>query len=270
MRHTIALLLTASALVLGSAPAGAATKMPTKVAGFAAASQTAAPGASLRFSVKVTAKGRASSRRVVTLQRHVGGRWVRADRARTAANGRVVLRHRVGTKAGASTKLRVHVASKGRLRAVNSKVRKVTVRAPWTPDARSRQVLALVNEARSKARTCGTETFPARPPLRLEARLSAAARLHAVDMATHDFFSHTGSNGSRLGDRVDAQRYPWSRLGENIAAGQVTPEEVVGDWMRSAGHCANIMGPFTELGFGYATGDTIYGTYWVQDFGTPR
>ncbi|SKB04306.1 CAP domain-containing protein [Aeromicrobium choanae] len=270
MRHTIALLLTASALVVASAPAGAAATVPTKVAGFTAKSQTAAPGASVRFSVKVTAKGRASARRVVSLQRHVGGRWVRADRARTNAYGRVVLRHRVGTKAGVATKLRVRVAAKGRLRAVNSSVKKVTVRAPWTPDARSKEILSLVNEARSTARSCGSEPFAARGPVRLESRLSSAAQRHALDMATHDFFSHTGSNGSDLSDRVDAQGYDWSRLGENIAAGQQSPKQVVGAWLASPGHCRNIMGPFTELGVGYATGDTRYGTYWVQDFGTPR
>lgn len=270
MRHTIALLLTASALVLGGAPAGAAATVPTKVAGFSTASQTAAPGATVRLAVKVTVRGRASARRVVSLQRHVGGRWVRADRARTTRYGRVVLTHRLGTKAGAATKLRVRVAAKGRLRAVNTRVRTVTVRAPWSPDARSKEILSRVNQARSTARSCGPESFAARGPVRLESRLSAAARRHAVDMATHDFFSHTGSNGSDLSDRVDAQGYDWSRLGENIAAGQDSAKQVVDAWLASPGHCRNIMGPFTELGVGYATGDTRYGTYWVQDFGTPR
>lgn len=270
MRHTIALLLTACALVLGSAPAGAAAKVPTKVAGFSAKSQTAAPGATVRYAVKVTAKGKASVRRTVALQRHVGGRWVSADRARTNKYGRVALSLRLGTKAGTATKLRVRVAAKGRLRAVNTRVKKVTVRAAWTPDARSKEILALVNEARSRTRECGSESFAARGPVRLESRLSTAARRHAVDMATHDFFSHTGSDGSDLSERVDAQGYDWSRLGENIAAGQDSPKQVVDAWMASPGHCRNIMGPFTELGFGYATGDTRYGTYWVQDFGTPR
>ncbi|MET0768026.1 MAG: CAP domain-containing protein [Aeromicrobium sp.] len=270
MRHTIALLLTASALVLASAPAEAAATVPTKVAGFTAKAQTAAPGASVRFSAKVTVKGKASAKRWVTLQRRAGGRWVRADRARTNKYGRVVLRHRVGAKAGAAAKLRVRVSAKGRLRAANSPVKDLTVRAPWTPDARSKEILVRVNLARSTARTCGEATFAARGPLRLEAKLSEAARLHAVDMATHDFFSHVGSDGSSLSDRVDAQKYAWSRLGENIAAGQDSPREVVDAWLASPGHCANIMGPFTELGVGYATGDTPYGTYWVQDFGTPR
>lgn len=270
MRHATVLLLTAGALVLGGAPAGAAAKVPTKIGGFTAKSQTVKPAASVRFSVKVTAKGKASAKRTVTLQRRVKGRWVKADRARTNKNGRVVLRHRSGRTIGSTTRLRVRVAAKGPLRAANSRVKKVTVRTPATFDARSRRILALVNEARSHERTCGSEEFAARGPLRLNAKLSRAARLHAVDMATHDFFEHTGSNGSTLADRVNAQKYLWSRLGENIAAGQDSPEEVMADWLASPGHCANIMGPFTELGAGYTTGDTRYGTYWVQDFGTPR
>ena len=56
-------------------------------------------------------------------------------------------------------------------------------------------------------------------------------------------------------------------MGENIAAGQPTPESVVAGWLRSEGHCRNIMNPgFRELGLGFAQGGT-YGTYWVQDFG---
>ena len=77
-------------------------------------------------------------------------------------------------------------------------------------------------------------------------------------------FSHTRPDGSSC---FSAVRNP-GRLGENIAAGQRTPAEVVDDWMNSPGHRANILnGKFTKLGVGYVyvPGD-MYGHYWVQMF----
>ena len=46
-----------------------------------------------------------------------------------------------------------------------------------------------------------------------------AAYRHSRDMADHDHFSHTGTDGSTLGARVDAAGYAWSGVGENIGAG---------------------------------------------------
>jgi uncharacterized protein YkwD len=40
-----------------------------------------------------------------------------------------------------------------------------------------------------------------------DARLGVAAQSHANDMVTNNFFSHTGSNGSQLDDRVEAAGY---------------------------------------------------------------
>ena len=51
------------------------------------------------------------------------------------------------------------------------------------------------------------------------------------------------------------------------SAGQPTAQAVVDGWLKSEGHCRNIMNPsFRELGVGYATGGS-YGKYWVQNFG---
>jgi uncharacterized protein YkwD len=58
----------------------------------------------------------------------------------------------------------------------------------------------------------------------------------------------------------------FSSAGENIAAGQKTPEEVVNGWMNSEGHRANILnGKFTTIGVGYVEGGS-YGSYWTQEF----
>ncbi|UGQ13619.1 CAP domain-containing protein [Yinghuangia sp. ASG 101] len=102
-----------------------------------------------------------------------------------------------------------------------------------------------------------------------EPRLTDAAQAHSADMAVRDYFDHTGLDGRQPADRVRATGYDYSRVAENIAAGQNTPAEVVEGWMNSPGHRANILTPeLTQIGIGLAHGGT-YRTYWTQVFGTP-
>jgi uncharacterized protein YkwD len=70
----------------------------------------------------------------------------------------------------------------------------------------------------------------------------------------------------RMSDAGYSGASPW---GENIAAGQPTPAEVVDGWMHSPGHCRNIMDPdYHVIGIGYAyDASSSYGHYWTQDFG---
>ena len=61
----------------------------------------------------------------------------------------------------------------------------------------------------------------------------------------------------------------WTAAAENIAAGY-TPTTVVEGWHGSAGHYANIMGGYTDIGIGYSVSASGQG-YFTQDFGTyPR
>ncbi|GAA5512546.1 hypothetical protein Dcar01_01260 [Deinococcus carri] len=131
----------------------------------------------------------------------------------------------------------------------------------------AQRVLDLTNQARAQARTCGSTSFAATTPLTYSAQLEQAAQAHATDMATLNYFSHTSQDGRTMAQRITATGYTWRTIGENIAAGQPTPESVVAGWLASEGHCRNIMNPsFRELGVGYAQGGA-YGSYWVQDFG---
>ncbi|NCT82199.1 MAG: CAP domain-containing protein [Comamonadaceae bacterium] len=136
------------------------------------------------------------------------------------------------------------------------------------------EMLAAVNARRRAGATCGAQgVFPPAPDLSWSAALTQAAAAHSDDMVSHDLFSHTGSDGSTLGSRATAAGYAWSRLGENIAAGQAGMAEVVDGWMRSDGHCANLMNAaFRDLGAACVAGNagTSYRSYWTQDFGTPR
>lgn len=133
------------------------------------------------------------------------------------------------------------------------------------PPAEWSAMLVAVNQLRAEGRMCGSDAFESAPPLAWNGQLGSAAERHSEDMAQHSHFSHTGTDGSSVGERVSAAGYEWRRVGENIARYQQTVEQVVADWAESPGHCANLMDPsYTE--FGAAELDR----YWTQVFGNPR
>jgi len=150
--------------------------------------------------------------------------------------------------------------------------------APFTPPESvdpaelDRRVLELINEARREGRRCGRKRLAAATPLLANAALQIAAQAHAQDMAENNFLGHEGSSGSLPGDRAAAAGYAWSSIGENVAAGQTSAEEVVGTWLASAGHCENLMSAdYSETGVAHAVNrSSDKGTYWVQIFGSPK
>ena len=127
------------------------------------------------------------------------------------------------------------------------------------------EVLRLTNEARNRSQTCGNTTFEATDALESNEMLMLAAQGHAGDMLRQHYFSHTSQDGRQLADRVNERNYSWRTIGENIAKGQRSPKEVVADWLRSPGHCKNLMNPdFKEIGIARS------GSYWVQVFAAPK
>lgn len=131
------------------------------------------------------------------------------------------------------------------------------------------EVLSLTNARRAQGASCGGQQFPPAGPLAPNALLRRAARGHALDMATRDYFDHMSPEGRGPAERAKAAGYASPFVGENIAAGQRTPSEVVDDWMKSTGHCSNIMDArYRVLGVGSATrSGSRMGIYWVQNFG---
>ena len=97
-----------------------------------------------------------------------------------------------------------------------------------------------------------------------------AAQTYAAILAPGPCFEHTCPPVPALRDRLANVGYSdWERIGENIAAGDPTPESVVGGWMSSPGHRANMLKPeYQEIGVGVLKGDGRYRIYWVQVFGT--
>jgi uncharacterized protein YkwD len=137
----------------------------------------------------------------------------------------------------------------------------ITPQSITTNNSYTDQVISLVNTERSKAGLGSVSK---------NGQLTNSAQGYAQYMADANFFAHEGPNGSTFITRnKDAGYYPYHYLGENIAAGQRTPQEVMTAWMNSSGHRANILKPeYKEIGVGYTSkSGTTYGTYWAQEFG---
>ena len=144
------------------------------------------------------------------------------------------------------------------------------VPATARPTVVQERILELVNAARAQGRRCGHDFFPAVSALRPSASLHKAAASHARDMAARSYFDHHAPDGSEPRDRVRRTGYRWMLIGENIAFGSDSAEEVVAGWLASPGHCANIMDArFRDMGSAVAKGRKRGHFYWVQDFGQP-
>ncbi len=137
------------------------------------------------------------------------------------------------------------------------------------------EVLLLVNEYRSMGFNCDSQgSFGATTPLSTDPILRCAARLHSLDMYERGYFDHDNPDGIDPFERMAAAGFMGSYMGENIAQGQTSPEDVMRAWMDSDGHCSNVMNPnYTLLGVGYHPGSDSNRRaqrYWTQNFGAPR
>jgi uncharacterized protein YkwD len=136
----------------------------------------------------------------------------------------------------------------------------------------SRRILEITNEARARGQRCGGKAYPPAPPLILNDTLERAARAHSRDLAAHSALSHTGSDGSTPAERATRAGYKWRVVGENVAAGPMSADEVTNGWIASPQHCVNIMDPrFTEMAAAFTVDPKSRSViYWAQMFGLPR
>lgn len=113
------------------------------------------------------------------------------------------------------------------------------------------------------------------PALAVNTQLSQAAQAYAKHMATQDFFSHTGADGSTWQERILATGYNFSDAAENLAIGHSSTSSVINGWMNSPGHRDNMLAyQVQEIGAGYFylardEGRVASNHYWAQSFGTP-
>lgn len=94
--------------------------------------------------------------------------------------------------------------------------------------------------------------------LQANQKLAAAAQAKANDMAARNYWSHTTPDGKEPWYFVQAAGYAYLKAGENLAYGFTTSSDVVGGWMNSPSHRANLLdSAYTEVGFGMANADNF-------------
>jgi uncharacterized protein YkwD len=107
-------------------------------------------------------------------------------------------------------------------------------------------------------------------PLRLDAKLTAAAKMHSRDLAKSDRISHYGSDGSSPWDRVKRAGYTAKIAAENVGTGQASLEEVFKGWEQSPGHNRNLLLPGAkDMGIALiADPKTEFKTFWTLVVGS--
>ncbi|MFF3763574.1 sigma-70 family RNA polymerase sigma factor [Streptomyces sp. NPDC001922] len=121
------------------------------------------------------------------------------------------------------------------------------------------RLTSLVNAARADA-GCA--------PLRIDPRLSAAARAHARDMATRGYYDHASPEGEHADARISAAGYAWSRWAENLNRGPSDPAWVVDSWTDGSIHEENMLDcRYRDTGVAAVPGPG--GTLWVQELAEP-
>src|SRR5438045_3099308 len=102
-------------------------------------------------------------------------------------------------------------------------------------------ILQLINDARKRGCQCGDTYYPPVPPLSWNDLLEKAALSHSSEMVKKKYFSHVSAGGNNAGDRITSAGYNWKTYGENIGMGYNNEKEMVEGWLKSPGHCKNIM-----------------------------
>lgn len=124
------------------------------------------------------------------------------------------------------------------------------------------EVFKIVNQERKKQNLS---------PLRLHIQLGEVARIKSKDMHDNGYFSHTSPTYGSPFEMMASFGLDYWSAGENIAAGQPDPANVMTSWMNSPGHKANILSTnYTHIGVGHHFGTKGYRHYWTQMFMIPR
>lgn len=134
---------------------------------------------------------------------------------------------------------------------------------PQSLDTMAREVVYLVNLERLQHKL---------PPLRVNTKLVADARLQAEQIAQTGVLDHYILAAAYPTPivRAEAAGYAWNALGENLALGYSDASSAVAAWMRSPGHRANILAHgYVETGVVLAP-DARGRLIFVQTFGAPE
>jgi uncharacterized protein YkwD len=107
-------------------------------------------------------------------------------------------------------------------------------------------------------------------PLRVDLRLTAAAKGQSSYLAAAGKLDHLGPDGATVFDRLAQQGFHGHMVGENLAAG-MGPAATVQAWLASPGHRMNLLEPgFHVLGVGVVMGSLggMSAPFVTADFGS--
>ena len=134
------------------------------------------------------------------------------------------------------------------------------------------EVMQRINAIRAAGAVCGAKAFQPAIALVWNNTLLLAAKGHSTDMAQKNYFAHVGLDGRSASQRVTAAGYNWINVGENIAAGRQSVNEVMTAWANSPGHCQNLMNPeFRDVAVACVRNNAAnYRMYWTMNLGRTR
>lgn len=127
----------------------------------------------------------------------------------------------------------------------------------WEKDFADK-VFELTNEYRVKN---------GKPKFKKLESLNKVAVIRAWEILYDYRSDHTRPDGQKFSTAYKENGIQYHFCGENIAAGQSTPEEVMDAWINSPNHKSNILSDkFTYLGVGMYYKKEGYRYYWAQEF----
>lgn len=107
----------------------------------------------------------------------------------------------------------------------------------------------------------------------LNTLLNSSAQAKAQDLVSKDYWAHVSPDGTQPWYFFSQAGYSYTRAGENLAYGFSTSQGTVDGWMNSPSHRANILGDYTEVGFGIVNAPDYQSsgqqTIVVAHYGTP-
>ncbi len=136
------------------------------------------------------------------------------------------------------------------------------------------EFLSLINAYRSSSSQCwdGNQWTPwpsSNHTLSLSTSLTVAAENYSRFLANNSGCFDHNCDGRSLAQRVQAEQYPGSFIGENLYAGSQPAQDALNRWKGSDGHNKNMLHcAFRAIGIGQAyNANSTYRWYWVTDFG---
>lgn len=130
-----------------------------------------------------------------------------------------------------------------------------------TSDVDANELIALTNTERA-ARGL--------PTLAIDPLLKKAAEKKLADIFKNQYFNHNAPDGTKFSAWVKEAGYTYTIVGENLAMGFGTNEQIINAWMDSPKHRENILkGKYKDIGIAIAKGklDNEMVTVVVQYFG---